>query len=174
VVNPSAIVLNDNHFQLALEKMYTEKKIENLLRQHGYKITSQRRVILKAITGVSEHMTPAEIHERVCRDDPGIGLVTVYRTLEILAGLGLICEMHVGGSYRSYLMRRPDEHHHHLVCSDCGTVIDFVDCDLSNLENKLAKDNNFKIDGHILEFIGRCRVCRSRVKLPVVRQAEIA
>ena len=154
--------------------MYTEKKIENLLRQRGYKITSQRRVILNAIIGVSEHMTPAEIHQRVCRDDPGIGLVTVYRTLEMLAGLGLICEMHVGGNCRSYLMRMPNGHHHHLVCSDCGTVINFVDCDLGRLENQLSEDNHFKIDGHILEFIGRCWECRSRVKSSMVRQDTIA
>jgi Fur family ferric uptake transcriptional regulator len=149
--------------------MYTGKKIEKLLRQHGYKITPQRRVILKAIIGVSEHMTPLEIYERVCQDNPGIGLVTVYRTLEILAGLDLICEMHVGGNCRSYLMRVPVEHHHHLVCSDCGTVINFVGCDLRKLENKLSKDNHFEINGHILEFIGRCRECRRRVKTSVNR-----
>ena len=154
--------------------MYTEKKIEDRLRQRGFKITPQRRVILKAIAGVSEHMTPAEIYERVCRDDPGIGLVTVYRTLEILAGLGLLCEMHAGGNCRSYLMRRPDEHHHHLICSDCGTVVDFINCDLGSLENRLSQDNNFEINGHILEFIGRCRECRRRVNTTVDRQERIA
>ena len=154
--------------------MYTEKKIEDRLRQRGFKITPQRRVILKAIAGVSEHMTPAEIYERVCRDDPGIGLVTVYRTLEILAGLGLLCEMHAGGNCRSYLMRRPDEHHHHLICSDCGTVVDFINCDLGSLENRLSQDNNFEINGHILEFIGRCRECRSRVNKTVDRRERIA
>ena len=139
--------------------MYTEKNMENLLRQHGYKITSARRKILAAITRVHEHMTPAEIYARIRRDDPNIGLVTVYRTLEILTELGLICEMHVGGNCRSYLMRRPAEHHHHLVCSECGTVIDFTDCDLSGLESRLSKDKGFEIEGHILEFIGRCRGC---------------
>lgn len=144
--------------------MYTEKKIENLLRRHGYKITPQRRKILAAITRVNEHMTMAEIYDRVCQEDPSVGLVTIYRTLEILAELGLICEVHVGGNCRSYLMRRPVEHHHHLVCSECGTVIDFTGCDLRGLEEKLAKDTHFKIDGHILEFIGRCRGCRTRAE----------
>ena len=144
--------------------MYTEKKIENLLRRQGYKITSQRRKILAAITSVNEHMTTAEIYDKVCQDDPSVGLVTIYRTLEILAELGLICELHVGGNCRSYLMRRPVEHHHHLVCSECGTVIDFTDCDLSGLEDKLSKDTHFEIDGHILEFIGRCRRCSTRAE----------
>ncbi len=141
--------------------VYTEKKIEQALRQHGYKITPQRRTVINAIVQSHEHLTPAAIHQKVCREHPGIGLVTIYRTLEMLAGLGLICEMHAGGNCRSYLMRRPAEHHHHLICADCGRVIDFTDCDLSGLERRLAKETSFKISGHLLEFLGQCRSCRT-------------
>lgn len=142
--------------------VYTEKRIESALRKGGYKITPQRRTVIKAITNSHEHLTPAAIHERVCRENPGIGLVTVYRTLEILAELNLVCEMHAAGDCRSYLMRRPVEHHHHLICSDCGTVIDFTDCDLGEMEKRLSKENSFKINGHILEFVGQCRKCRCK------------
>jgi Fur family ferric uptake transcriptional regulator len=140
--------------------IYTEKKIETLLRKNGYKVTSQRRTILNAITNIREHLTPAAIYDRVCQESPGIGRVTIYRTLEMLTRLGLICEVHVGGNCRSYLMRRPSEHHHHLICSDCGTVIDFTDCDLGELEQRLSKEKSFRISGHLLEFIGQCRNCR--------------
>jgi Fur family ferric uptake transcriptional regulator len=138
---------------------YTEKKIETELRHHGYKITPQRRTIISAVIGSREHLTPAAIYHLVSREHPGIGLVTIYRTLEILAGLGLICEMHAGGNCRSYLVRWPAEHHHHLICSDCGTVIDFTDCDLGELERRLSKETSFKISGHLLEFLGQCRDC---------------
>ena len=143
--------------------VYTEKRIEHALRKSGYKVTPQRRIIINAIINNHEHLTPAEIHERVKREHLGIGLVTVYRTIEMLAGLGLICEMHAGGNCRSYLIRRPAEHHHHLICSDCGTVIDFTDCDLGELERRLAEETNFKISGHLLEFVGQCRKCREKV-----------
>lgn len=139
--------------------VYTEKKIEGALRQHGYKITAQRRSILRSIVKSHEHLTPLAIYERVRRENPGIGLVTIYRTLEILAELGLICEMHAGGSCRSYLMRRPSEHHHHLICSGCGTVIDFTDCNLDKLERRLSRENNFTINCHLLEFLGQCHDC---------------
>jgi Fur family ferric uptake transcriptional regulator len=142
--------------------VYTEKKIRRSIRQHGYKITPQRRAIIKAIIDTREHLTPSAIHERVSREKPGIGLVTIYRTLEMLAGLGFICEMHAGGSCRSYLVRRPAEHHHHLICSDCGRVIDFTDCDLGGLERRLARETRFKISGHLLEFVGQCWNCRRR------------
>jgi len=139
--------------------IYTEKRIEHELRQRGYKVTPQRRVIINAITGSREHLTPAAIHEKVHREYPSIGLVTIYRTLEMLAELGLICETHAGGSCRRYLMRRPAEHHHHLICSDCGKVIDFTGCDLGELERRLAAETKFKITGHLLEFLGQCRQC---------------
>jgi len=140
--------------------VYTEKRIEHALRKGGYKITTQRRTIINAIIDSREHLTPAEIYERIRREYRDIGLVTIYRTLEILAELGLICEMHAGGNCRSYLIRRPTEHHHHLICSDCGTVIDFTDCNLGEMEQRLARETNFKINGHLLEFVGQCRKCR--------------
>ena len=154
-----AILLIENHFHLSTRMIYTEHKIETILRQCGFKITPQRRTILSAITLSHEHLTPAAIHERVGKEHPGIGLVTIYRTLEILTKLGLVCEVHAGGNCRSYLMRRPLEHHHHLICSDCGTVIDFTDCDLGKLEQQLTKETGFKINGHLLEFLGLCRNC---------------
>ncbi len=141
---------------------YSEKGIEKILRRRGFKITPQRRSILSAIARSREHLTPAAIHRRVRTEHPGIGLVTIYRTLELLAGLGLVCEMHAGGNCRSYLMRRPAEHHHHLICSDCGTVVDFTACDLGKLEERLARETSFRIDGHLLEFVGQCRRCRQK------------
>jgi Fur family ferric uptake transcriptional regulator len=139
---------------------YSQRKIETTLRQRGYKVTPQRRSIIGAIIGANEHLTPNAIHKKVHLAYPSIGLVTIYRTLEVLAELGLICETHAGGSCRSYLMRRPAGHHHHLICSDCGKVIDFTDCGLGELESRLAEKNSFKISGHLLEFLGQCRDCR--------------
>ena len=142
--------------------MQAGKKIETALRQRGFKITPQRRAIIEVITRSREHLTPAAIHGKVSRRHPGIGLVTVYRTLEMLSGLGLICEVHAGGDGRSYLTRRPAGHHHHLICSDCGAVADFTGCDLGELERRLARQTGFSIRSHLLEFLGQCRECRHK------------
>jgi Fur family ferric uptake transcriptional regulator len=138
---------------------YSRKTIESALRQHGYKVTPQRRTVIAAIMGSREHQTPAAIHQSVKNKYPGIGLVTIYRTLEMLEQCGLICETHSGHSCRSYLMRESSGHHHHLICSDCGKVVDFADCGLHELENKLTQKSGFKINGHLLEFLGQCREC---------------
>ena len=140
----------------------TNKTIATILRQHGYKLTPQRRAVLSVIAPSREHLTPAAIYERVHKEHPDVGLVTIYRTLDILTKLRLICEVHAGDSCRSYLMRRPSEHHHHLICSECGTVIDFTNCDLNELEQKLAQATGFQIKGHLLEFLGQCQNCRRK------------
>lgn len=140
----------------------TEKRITTILRRQGYKLTSQRRAVLNVIALSHEHLTPAAIYERVHQAHQDIGLVTIYRTLDILAKLGLICEVHAGGNCRSYLMKRPMEHHHHLICSHCGAVTDFTDCDLTELEQRLFKETGFKIKEHLLEFLGQCQNCCGR------------
>ena len=138
----------------------TERKIAATLRHHGYKPTSQRKIVIQTIASSEGHLTPTAIYDKVHQDHPNIGLVTIYRTLDILTKLELICEVHAGGNYRSYLMRRPLEHHHHLICSDCGTVVDFTDCDLSGLEQKLCRETGFDIEDHLLEFVGQCQNCQ--------------
>ena len=142
--------------------MLTGKRLESTLRQHGYRVTPQRRAVLNVIAINRDHLAPADIYERVRRERPGIGLVTIYRTLDMLDKLGLICEVHSAGSCRSYVLRRPSEHHHHLVCSYCGTVADFTDCDLTELEQRLCRETGFEIEGHLLEFSGCCRNCRDK------------
>jgi len=95
----------------------------------------------------------------VHQDHPNIGLVTIYRTLEILAKLELICELHAGGICRSYTISAP-EHHHHLICSNCGLVIDSTGHNLSELEQSLYNESGFRIDSYLLEFFGLCQACQ--------------
>ncbi len=138
----------------------TLERITALLRQKGYKLTRQRRAVLQVIVTSHDHMTPSKIHEKVQKIDPSVGLVTVYRTLEILTGAGLICRVHTDRTSRSYLLRRPHGHHHHLICSDCGRVVDFTDCNLHRLEKRLAAETGFRTEDHILEFFGCCSLCQ--------------
>lgn len=155
-------MVNENNYHLSIEMKLTRNKIASILRQHGFKLTPQRRAVLSVIALSREHFTPADIYRRLHQEYSDIGLVTVYRTLRILAELGLICEVHVGGSRQSYIMRRPSEHHHHLICSHCGTVVDFASCGLAELEQRLSQETGFEIERHLLEFLGCCRNCRGK------------
>ena len=142
--------------------MLTEKRIAHVLRERGYKLTPARRHLIKVIAGSNAHLTPAELYEKAGGENSGISLVTIYRTLDMLSRLGLICEVYTEGHARSYLLSRPREHHHHLVCAECGTVLDFTGCDLETLEKKLSRETGFHIDSHRLEFSGKCRECQKK------------
>lgn len=137
----------------------TEKKITVELRRHNYKLTPQRRAVINTIITSPDLLTPAQIYEKVSHEYPDIGLVTVYRTLELLSRLGLICELHSGTTCPTYTAGSP-EHHHHLICSGCGKVVDFTGHNLTPLEDRLSRESGFKIQDHVLEFIGMCSACQ--------------
>ena len=137
----------------------TANRIAGIIREHGHKLTPQRHIILKVIAASHDHLTPEVIYEKSRLEDPGIGRVTVYRTLDLLSELNLVCRVHAEGRCRSYMMRRPTEHHHHLICSGCSKVLDFTNCSLSKMEKNLSQESGFDIKGHLLEFYGLCRDC---------------
>jgi len=139
---------------------FTDKKLLSVLKKHGYKLTPQRRAVLKVLSSSQEHLTPTDIFEKVQPEYPGIGLVTIYRLLQILTEFGLICEVRANDNSRRYLIRRQPEHHHHLICSGCGTVVEFTDCDLSGLGKRLSRETGFEIETHLLEFVGLCQSCQ--------------
>ncbi|MFC1921539.1 Fur family transcriptional regulator [Chloroflexota bacterium] len=138
----------------------TEREVLAKLRKNGYKLTPQRRAVIKIITSAKGHLTPATICEKIHRVHPDIGLVTIYRTLDLLAELGLVCELHTDGKHRSYTTGITQRHHHHLICSGCGTVVDFAGRHLEKLERSLSRESGFRIDDHLLEFVGLCRTCQ--------------
>ena len=137
----------------------TKKKITTELKRHSYKLTKQRQVVIAAIIDGQDQFTPARIYEKVHREHPDIGLVTIYRTLGVLTELGLICELHAGGDCPTYTVSTP-QHHHHLICSQCGRVVDFTGHSLAELEQRLTRESGFRIDSHVLDFIGLCLPCR--------------
>jgi Fur family ferric uptake transcriptional regulator len=137
----------------------TEKKITAELKKHNYKLTKQRQAVIATIIDSQDQLTPARIYEKVHSTAPEIGLVTIYRTLGILSELGLVCELHTGGDCPTYTIGAP-QHHHHLVCSKCGHVVDFSGHNLEELEERIIRESGFRIENHILEFIGLCLPCQ--------------
>ena len=132
--------------------------IKKRLRESGHKVTPQRITIIGVVLDSTEHLTPSAIYEKAHRIDPRIGEVTVYRTLNILSELGLVCLLHTGNNAHSYVARPPG-HHDHLICSECGRVVNFTECNLPGLEKRLSAKTGFAIREHRLDFYGKCREC---------------
>jgi len=133
------------------------------LKAKGYKVTRQRKAVLESLAQANGHQTPQEVYQSLRVTEPSIGLATVYRTLEVLKRLGVVCELSMPDCGRSYTLGASDQHHHHLVCSGCGVVVDFTTHGLDELEHRLMLESGFAITSHVLEFAGVCPSCqRSR------------
>ena len=138
----------------------SQQRIAAALKRNGYKLTPQRRAVIRTVASSDDHLTPTALHEKLRREYPAIGLVTVYRTLEIMARLGLVCQVHAGGC-RSYTIAAR-ERHHHLICSGCGRVVDFGGYNLDELKQRLSRETGFEIGDYLLEFVGLCPQCRGK------------
>lgn len=120
------------------------------LRGCGYKATPQRLAVLAAISA-GGHQGLEEIRARC----PEVGIVTVYRTLDLFTGLGLVRRLDLGQGPRYELA---EDHHHHLVCEDCGSVTEFERCPV-DLQSLPRVGGDFEVRAHSLEVYGRCSDC---------------
>jgi Fur family ferric uptake transcriptional regulator len=133
---------------------------KSVLRQSGYKPGQARTAVIEALAGESCCLTAQEIHDRVRKDRPGVGIASVYRALETLAELGLVyrLELRAGAAYYEPAVASGD-HHHHLVCDDCGRIEAFSDARLERAIHTVSKATAFRIDEHDVVLRGQCRAC---------------
>jgi Fur family transcriptional regulator, ferric uptake regulator len=129
------------------------------LRDAGFKITNARATVIQVMEDAGGHMTSAQVVEEVARRDPAVGRASVFRTLELLSRLSLIRPTFVDGSGAPVFVLLPGGHHHHIVCTGCGKVIEFHDCGLDMLTAELERESGVRISGHLLEFYGTCETC---------------
>lgn len=133
---------------------------DDTLRASGYRVTPQRQLVLEAVTRL-EHATPEEIYAEVKQTAVGVNLSTVYRTLELLEQIGLVTHTHLGhGAHRYHLAA--DAQHVHLVCRECGAIIQLDPVAVSSLVRTLDTEYGFDTDvGHLTVF-GTCSGCRAQ------------
>lgn len=128
------------------------------LNDAGYRMTPQRSMIVSAIENSSNHISAEEIYVNVVKKYPHVNISTVYRTLELLKKMNLVTETNLGNGRVSY---HPSgkEHHHHLVCQECGAIIDIDEKIFSSLNSDLLKEYGFLADLRHLAIFGRCVKC---------------
>lgn len=129
-----------------------------LLRAAGLRATTPRLRVLSILEESTYPLSVADIGNALKR--PRVDQVTIYRTLETFVQAGLVqhVELHQGRSFFELATR---EHHHHLVCRQCGRVEDIEGCGLEKIEQSVAKKSKefVAISSHALEFFGDCKAC---------------
>jgi len=138
------------------------------LRAWGHRTTIPRNAVIELLDRSTKHPSAEEIYLAVHRTHPGIGLTTVYRTLELIEQMGIIRKLFFGDGWSRYEISDGPHwrYHHHLFCMKCGKVMDYTDFVteqqrlLKKIGEVLSKKYKFKISTHQLHFYGLCQKCR--------------
>ena len=121
------------------------------MRGGGYKTTPQRLAVLRALAD-EQHQTLEEVRARC----PKVGLVTVYRALNLFGALGIVRRLDLGDGARYELA---EDHHHHTICESCGDISEFEECPLDHRLLPVGSPG-FEVRAHSIEVYGRCAGCR--------------
>ncbi|API89288.1 transcriptional repressor [Marinilactibacillus sp. 15R] len=138
----------------------TIQKVKQKIYKAGYKLTSQREDILRVLLD-NEHLSAEEIYLKVKSENSGIGLATVYRTLELLSELNIINKIAFQDGISRYDVNDNDRQHqhHYLLCLNCGKIDEVEKDMLIDVEKEVEKSYHFKIKDHRLTFHGLCKKC---------------
>jgi len=139
--------------------MLTENEIVHQLSQAGYRITQPRRAVIRALLEDEGYASPSEVRQRARLYCPTVGLVTVYRTLDLLSELGFVRRIHAEDGCHGYATANHG-HNHHLICRRCGAAVEFQGCDLSPFLARISQQTGYKIEDHLLELVGVCALCQ--------------
>ena len=151
--------MSENHQLFGLEDLRTK------LSERGYKMTPQRKEILKIFVEHSDshHMSAEDVYSILREQGSEIGLATVYRALILLSKLGILVHVDFGDGCARYELNTADpkvHQHHHLICLRCKKVIEFEEDLLDDIEEVITEEFGFKILNHEVKFFGYCEDCQ--------------
>lgn len=132
--------------------------IEGTLKDKGYKLTGQRRLMIEAFDGGHALYTAQEIYEKVKSRNPSINFSTVYRNLELLCKLGVINKLNINSGISHFELRHK-EHHHHIICLGCGDMQSIDLCPYGEIKDSRLNEMGFVPVEHKFEIYGYCKKC---------------
>jgi Fur family ferric uptake transcriptional regulator len=144
------------------EKFKKEKEIFlEHIQKEGLRRTAQRELILEIFLRTEDHLTSEDLYYLVQKEDPSIGHTTVYRTMKLLTDAGLAREVRFGDNKTYYEHHYDHQHHDHMICTECGRVIEFFSPELEEKQEEMADKFNFKATHHSLRIWGLCEECQT-------------
>ncbi len=136
-----------------------QEVLEDYISQHNLKITKQRRAVLEAFLGIEDHISAEDLYKIVSAKEPKIGLATVYRTLSLLTQSGLAEELDFGEGQKRYEHKYLHSHHDHMICTQCGKILEFQNPMIEKLQEDVAREHRFEMTSHKLDLFGLCSDC---------------
>jgi Fur family ferric uptake transcriptional regulator len=135
-------------------------RLDKYMQRKGLRQTTQRRLVTEVFFQSREHLSIEELLEKVRQEDPKVGYATIYRTLKLLKDSGLAYERHFDDGVSRYEVAHQDEHHDHLICTECSRIVEFEDERIERLQEELAREHGFELRRHKHELYGICSSCR--------------
>ena len=130
------------------------------IQKQGLKRTAQRDLILDVFLHTEGHLSGEDLYRLVREQDSNVGQTTVYRTLKLLTDAGLAREVRFGDGRAHYEHNYKHQHHDHMICSECGKIIEFFSPELEAIQDQMAAKYKFELTSHLLRMIGVCSDCR--------------
>ncbi|MBZ7935158.1 MULTISPECIES: Fur family transcriptional regulator [Campylobacter] len=144
------------------------ERFKKILRQGGLKYTKQREILLKTLYHSDTHHTPESLYMEIKQVEPdlNVGIATVYRTLNLLEEAEMVTSISFGSAGKKYeLANKP--HHDHMICKNCGKIIEFENSIIERQQALIAKEYNFKLTGHLMQLYGICDDCNQKIKVKI-------
>src|ERR1700720_2986390 len=153
----------DDQPSISLEMV---REAQGILHQHlkrvGLKQTAQRDTILRSFLETRDHLSTDELHRLVQKKDAGIGYTTVYRTLKLLSECGLASEVAFHDGIARYEHQYNRRSHHHMVCTECGTSVEFFSEKVGEIEHEIGHKHHYVTPRHTFQIYGVCEDCRKK------------
>ncbi|MBI2305420.1 MAG: transcriptional repressor [Chloroflexi bacterium] len=127
----------------------------------GQRVTPQRLLLLGLIRRAQGHVDADEIYRRARERNPHISLSTVYRALRLFKKMGLVEELHFNEEHHHYEVKPPSQHYH-MVCMECGKVIEFLSPLIGRIVEEVNREYDFTVTGGEVSLVGYCQECRSQ------------
>lgn len=126
----------------------------------GVRSTRQRKAVVDVLDQIDHFASAKEIHSELDSRELAVGLTTVYRTLQSLAEIGAVDVLNVAGGETLYRQCNAGHHHHHLVCTRCGTAVEIDGGPVESWANDVSAAHGFLISSHEAEIFGLCPECQ--------------
>ncbi len=132
--------------------------LNRYIAEKGLKSTRQRNLIVESFFAAGGHLNVEQLLARVREQDRKVSAATVYRTMKLLTECGLAQPRHFGDGQTRY--ETAGDHHDHLICTDCGLIVEFENDEIERLQLAVAKRHGFQVTNHKMELYGVCSKCR--------------
>ena len=154
---PILVNVGENRYHQGVPKTWTEDA-QRRLREAGYRNGPARVAVIGLLDGENCCVSASDVHQSL---GDRVGLASVYRVLESLHSVGLVRRVDVGDGIARYEpLRGSGEHHHHLVCTECGKVEAFDDPALERAIQRVEAKSGYAVDQHDVVLQGACNTCR--------------